>query len=288
MSTQTTRAESDVSLPCICILLMGSAESAEHVIGMFVTRLGPNVSYEAVRVAADEKPKRKLEEYAGVIVTGSRSMVTENLPWSIATGKILREIIEQDKVPMLAVCYGHQLIAQEFGEKVDFIEKKQMGMRECTVHEALKTDPLFSCFADRSSLQFLVAHQQSALGLPARATLLISSQVDPHYACRWGPRQWSTQFHPEFRPELIAKLAETKRDLFEKEGYDVDVIISEMKLEEDGAPVLARFAQLSAAHAATIAASNSTPVSELTIATLSLNATEIDANRVIDACVEAS
>jgi GMP synthase (glutamine-hydrolysing) len=234
----------DGSLPCICIFLMGSPETVDRIFGLFVARLGSTVCCEPVRVAANEKPKKAIQDYAGIVVSGSRQMVTDRLPWSVATGQLLRKVIEQDSTPLLAVCFGHQLLMQEFGALVDYIPRRQFGPRICNVHEALKSDPLFGGFADRSHLRFFVSHSQSALSLPSRATLLISSQVDPYYACRWGPRQWSTQFHPEFRSEVVAKLLEMQRAQLQQEGSDVDALLKETLLPDDGAALLTRFAQL--------------------------------------------
>jgi len=223
---------------------MGNIETANRVFGSFVARLGPTVTCEAVRVAENEKPKREICHYAGVVVSGSRRMVTERLPWSVATGQLLRKIVEEDTVPLLAVCFGHQLLAQEFGALVDFIPQRQYGPRKCTVHDAVKNDPLFGGFAGRSCLRFNVAHRQSVLSMPSVATLLVSSAADPYYALRWGPRQWSTQFHPEFKSTFIGKLLHDQRAELVKEGIDVDTLIKETEFPDDGAALLARFAQL--------------------------------------------
>lgn len=53
-------------------------------------------------------------DYSGVVISGSAAMVTSREPWSEYTADWLRETVESG-VPMLGICYGHQLLAQALG-----------------------------------------------------------------------------------------------------------------------------------------------------------------------------
>lgn len=228
----------------ICVFLMGTEELAQSILRLFASRLGPAVQCEPVRISAGETPRRDLSDYAGIVVSGSRHMVTERLPWSEACGKVLRKVVEEDTVPLLAVCYGHQLLAQEFGGEVDYIKQPQLGPQDCFPLPAIESDPLFACLSGRELLAFNVAHRQSVMNLPPGPQLLVSSAVDPHYAVRWGPRQWSTQFHPEFRTEVVRKMLSTNRDALAQSGMDVDSALSKCHRNDDGAAILGRFAEI--------------------------------------------
>ena len=56
---------------------------------------------------------------SGVIITGSHAMVTDRQPWSEFTADWLRAI-PADSVPVLGICYGHQLLAHAWGGTVGY------------------------------------------------------------------------------------------------------------------------------------------------------------------------
>src|SRR5690242_14472060 len=68
---------------------------------------------EVVKVV-DGEPLPRGHGYDGVVITGSWAMVTEREPWSVATAAYLLELIARE-VPILGVCYGHQLLVDALG-----------------------------------------------------------------------------------------------------------------------------------------------------------------------------
>ncbi|MGM0855722.1 MAG: glutamine amidotransferase-related protein [Pseudomonadota bacterium] len=69
--------------------------------------------------ARDAIPAMPAASYAGVIITGSHSMVSEAPTWSEALKPWLRQALANE-VPMLGVCYGHQLMAAAFDGISDY------------------------------------------------------------------------------------------------------------------------------------------------------------------------
>jgi GMP synthase (glutamine-hydrolysing) len=64
-----------------------------------------------------ETPFPKLDDVAGIIVTGSSSSVTEGAPWMTRLEGLLRDAVTSE-TPLLGVCFGHQLLASALGGEV--------------------------------------------------------------------------------------------------------------------------------------------------------------------------
>src|SRR5690606_14497497 len=90
----------------------------------------------------DGLPSR--EGFAGVIVTGSAAMVTDRHDWSEQAAAWLRDAAHAG-LPLLGICYGHQLIAHALGGKVGPNEVgREMGTVCIHLQPAAKDDPLFA------------------------------------------------------------------------------------------------------------------------------------------------
>lgn len=139
--------------------------------------------------------------YAGVVVTGSPAMVSTRERWSEDAAAWLRSAVDGG-VPVLGVCYGHQLLAHALGGHVDYHPAgREIGTVEIETLEGAGGDSLLggapATFPAHSS------HQQSVLELPRGATVLARSAHDPHHAVRYAPKAWGLQFHPEFSVEIM-------------------------------------------------------------------------------------
>ena len=160
----------------------------------------PRARFKVVRADGGE-PLPPAAAHAGVIVTGSPAMVSERLEWSERTADWLRTAV-QARVPLLGVCYGHQLLAHALGGCVDYHPVgREVGTVAIERLPAAADDALLG----RAPARFLAhaSHRQSVLALPAGAVVLARSAHDPHHAVRYAPNAWGVQFHPEFSVEVM-------------------------------------------------------------------------------------
>ena len=156
------------------------------------------------------------DEVSGAILTGSASMVTERLPWSERTAGWIRNAMDVD-LPLLGVCYGHQLMSHALGGRVDYLPGgREMGTVPLTTHEPAATDALGVALP--ASFHAHTTHEQSVLELPRGAVTLASSARDPHHLVRYGKHAVSTQFHPEFSAEVMRAYIRRKHDVLASEG----------------------------------------------------------------------
>lgn len=190
---------------------------------------------------ADDRYPRA-DELSGVVVTGSASMVTDAEPFCVAAQAWLAEAFERD-LPILAICFGHQLLARIGGGVVDWNPAgRQIGSVEVALTAEGRGDTLFGGLGDPLLAQ--CSHSQSVLELPPRAVLLATSALDPHHAFRLGERAYGVQFHPEFDAQIVRGYLEHRRESIAAEGLDVDALLAATRDSDHGPRLLARFREL--------------------------------------------
>ena len=171
----------------------------------------PDISFFTINVFEDEILPDNLEMISGVVITGSRDMVTDRLPWMLRTQAWLKKA-RQHHIPLLGICFGHQLLAQTFGGVVgNHPEGTEVGTVLVELTDEGKKDPLLKAL--KPSFLGYVSHTQSVLVLPRDAELLAKSTYEPHHCFKLSPHIYGVQFHPEFTEEVMAesiKMAEHK------------------------------------------------------------------------------
>jgi len=142
-----------------------------------------------------------LNSLAGIVVTGSHAMVTDRLDWSERLAAWLRDAVAGE-VPVLGICYGHQLLAYACGGVVgDRPQGRELGTVSIELTAEGRDDPLFDGMPP--NFPGNMAHQQSVLTLPLDAVRLASSAAEANQAFRLGSCAWGVQFHPEFSGEVM-------------------------------------------------------------------------------------
>lgn len=187
----------------------------------------------------DDEPLPDPSEVSGAVLTGSWSMVTDREPWSERTADWLRAALRAE-LPLLGVCYGHQLMAHAFGGIVDFHPQgREIGQHAIELHPDARADALLGTLPP--SFHANLTHEQSVLTPPDDAVVLARSRHDPHQALRYGPNAWSVQFHPEFSPALMSACLARRADVFTGEGFDVDAMLGALGPTGDARQLLRTF-----------------------------------------------
>ncbi len=166
-------------------------------------------------------------QYAGCVITGSHDMLTENTEWMQQTQEWIPHAIAAG-LPMVGICFGHEIMAQAFGGSVDYRpDGMEIGTVPISLTDQAKDDPLFSQLP--AVFPGHVVHSQSALKLPEEAVLLASSARDAHQAFRIGKHAWGVQFHPEFDAKAILFYARNLEEKLVEQKQDVDAIVDSVE-----------------------------------------------------------
>jgi GMP synthase (glutamine-hydrolysing) len=187
-------------------------------------------------------------EAAGVVVTGSPALVSEREPWSVRAGAWLAAATLAE-VPVLGICYGHQLLAQALGGRVGANPRgRSIGTVTVEFSSAAVDDPLLGRLAGPGAGplggkgRFHVTHLESVLELPAGAELLAASPTDPHHAFRMGARAWGVQFHPEFDADVLRGYVAERAEDLRREQIAPEEVESGIVETPAGPALLRRFA----------------------------------------------
>jgi GMP synthase (glutamine-hydrolysing) len=191
------------------------------------------------RSEADFPP---FDSLAGVLLTGSHAMVTERLDWSERTAGWVKQAVEAG-LPILGVCFGHQLLAHALGGQVENNPRgTQLGTTTIQLTDAGLADSLLGGLGAAFDAQ--VAHTQSALSLPEGAVCLAFDDWDDHQAFRVGQNAWGVQFHPEMDAEIVRTYLYAESAELTAQGQNPGQIIANVRETPIAAQVLERFAKL--------------------------------------------
>jgi GMP synthase-like glutamine amidotransferase len=156
---------------------------------MVARLLGPQHSYERYDVRAGVLPVMA-DRCAAYVVTGSAAGVNDPYPWIAPLIVLLRAARGRQR--LLGICFGHQVIAQAFGGRVE----KAPGGWGLGLHRYEMTRPVE---AIGTSMAAMASHQDQVVAIADSAEVIASSDFTPHAALAYADGAALTlQCHPEF------------------------------------------------------------------------------------------
>jgi len=169
----------------------------------FVGLGGHDFKFETFCVIGGEMPP---SVYAcdGWLITGSRHGVYDKLAWMAPLEDFIRELAAA-RMPLIGVCFGHQIIAEAFGGEVVKSDKGWgVGLQQYRIeqsHAWMESGP--------QQVAIYAYHQDQVVKCPASAQVFLSSEFCPFAGLSYGDSIISVQAHPEFDADFENFLLET-------------------------------------------------------------------------------
>lgn len=133
-----------------------------------------------------------VHEADGWLLTGSRHGAYDDLPFIPPLEDFIRRAYAE-AVPLVGICFGHQIMAQALGGKVVKSEK------------GWAVGPQAYDF-DGEMLTLNAWHQDQVVDPPEGAAVVASNDFCPYAALAYGDRAYSVQAHPEIRDDYLDAL----------------------------------------------------------------------------------
>jgi GMP synthase-like glutamine amidotransferase len=150
----------------------------------------------------------------GVVITGSPAGVYEKDAWIQSLIAWLRDL--DDQIPIVGICFGHQVMAQAWGGHVEKSHKGWgIGLHDYDLH----APELWAKLGGKpaQALSCAVTHQDQVVKTPEGAVVLAGSDFTPNGALYYTNRKaLSFQCHPEFSHDFATDL------LISRKGIRID------------------------------------------------------------------
>lgn len=201
---------------------------------MFASLLSPwdrELGYESVAVL-DGEALPEASACQAVLITGSPFGVYDSTPWMDPLRRFIRAA-HGARIPMVGVCFGHQIIADALGGEVRKSEKG-WGIGRHTYAITRQRDWMGE---GRPSVSLSASHQDQVITPPAGAVTLARSAHTDHAILEYADAPVITiQGHPEFSDKYASALWQARRGKALTD-VQVDTALASMTQPGDGALV---------------------------------------------------
>ena len=139
---------------------------------------------------------KSVHDCDGWLITGSRYGAYEDHPFIKPLEAFIREAYAEH-VPVVGICFGHQIIAQAMGGRV---EKYKGGW------SVGPTDYHFGSGPEAETITLNAWHQDQVVEKPEMAEVIASTDFCSNAGLLYDDRMFTVQPHPEFRKDFIEGL----------------------------------------------------------------------------------
>ena len=174
-----------------------------------LTGNNPHLSFECYAILEGKLPE-KVNSCDAWLITGSKHAVYEKHAWIESVSEFIRQAYTAD-IPLIGICFGHQLIVQALGGRV---QKSANGWGLGATRYPLSQRPTWmqtSSEVDAFTIQAF--HQDQVITPPQRSEIIAGSEFCPYAALNIDNKALTFQGHPEFSATFSKTLFTNRRPL---------------------------------------------------------------------------
>ncbi|KAI9836667.1 MAG: hypothetical protein M1819_001302 [Sarea resinae] len=177
-----------------------------------------------------------LDDIDAILMTGSRNNAFDNKPWIIKLVDFVAKVLEQRRVRIIGVCFGHQIVGRAMGVKVD---RSDEGWEAAVTPMELssKGKEIFR----QSNLSLHQMHRDIVYEYPEGVEDLGSSprcRVQGMYS---AGRLITVQGHPEFTADIVTEILGARHDQGIFDDPTFEDAMSRVRKHHDGVVVAQAF-----------------------------------------------
>lgn len=169
-------------------------------------------TFDTYYVVDMEFPK-DVHDADGWLLSGSPHGAYEDHPFIPPLEDFIRKAYAEH-IPMVGICFGHQVIAQALGGKVEKFDKGWAVGR----HDYK--------FEGHGDVALNAWHQDQVMQVPKDAEVIASSDFCKYAGLVYGDRVYTIQPHPEFSNPVISEYITLRRN---PEVYDDDMMLQALE-----------------------------------------------------------
>jgi len=191
----------------------------------------PDLEFAVYRITEGEMPQA-VRECDGWLVTGSKHGVYDDLPWIEPLKTFLRQAYAAH-VPVVGICFGHQILAEALGGKA---EKSEKGWGLGVHRYRVERKPQWMTGIG-GELRLLALHQDQVTRPPADAEVLAGSEFCPYGILAYPGNAMSIQLHPEYMAPFYRELIDLRRRTGAFSENDAEAALDTLDAPADSTPV---------------------------------------------------
>ncbi|KAF3916629.1 hypothetical protein ABW20_dc0104270 [Dactylellina cionopaga] len=142
----------------------------------------------------------------GVLISGSRYNAWDDEPWIVKLVEFTKECVSK-KVPVIGICFGHQIVGRALGSEVS---RNEAGWEVAPT--VLNLNETGKQIFGRDSITLHLMNRDIVRSCPPGMEILAYTHKTSVHSLYKPGEVFTVQGHPEFRPEITGQLLKLRNE----------------------------------------------------------------------------